>query len=109
MNFTIPSLLADLFGRANGAVTVVDTDGTSFTDDDLALVADAAAGDEGPVDRSRDLRRRGHRPLRPRRCAAVIVPSRRSRSTDGMIFLIDGDPVMGPEASLSPLPAERDR
>jgi hypothetical protein len=91
---SLTSLLPDLFGRTNGAVTVIDTDGTSFTDEDLGLVAEAAAGMKDPWVDLVTSEGEGIGIYVPGDATAVITPEPSISLDDGMVYLIDGDPLL---------------
>jgi hypothetical protein len=91
-------VLFDLFERTGGDVTVSDIDGTIFTSDDLGAVADAAMSMLDPyVDlvTSTGEAIGIFAPGDPKAVVGDITPSIQVGEGDGMIFMLDGDPITG--------------
>lgn len=88
----LTELICDLFGRINGAVTVLDADGNAFTDTDLIKVgAFASACDDPWIDLVSDTGEAigCYVPGNP----DSVDPEPTIKLGDGMVYLYDGDPV----------------
>src|SRR5579872_3392729 len=88
------AMLNRLFGRTDGDITLHFTDGTTSTHSNFDDLADAAeAGDDPWVDlvTSEGLAVGLYAPGD----ASVVTPAPSIVTDDGMIYLIDGDPVPG--------------
>lgn len=103
---SLSKLLADLYGRAQGAVTVTDADGEFYTDTNLDKVAMVAAGMQDPwIDLVTDegeaigLYVAGN--------PEAVTPQPSFDVDGGMIYMIDGEPVTGVKTNfhLCPLSA----
>ena len=88
------AVLADLFGRADGDITLLLADGTSFASSDFDKLAAAAEGQDDPwIDL---VTSDGHAiGLYVPGDADVVSPEPSLRVTDGMIYMIDGEAVAG--------------
>lgn len=105
-------VLFDLFERTGGDVTVSDSDGTTFTSDNLEQVAGAAFGMEDPwldLVTSTGEAIGIFAPGDPKAVIGEITPS--IELVDGMIFMLDGDAITGQKLGqhLAPLSEIADR
>jgi hypothetical protein len=92
-------LIHDLFGRAEGAVTVVGASGESFTSDDLMKVGQFASNTDDPwVDLVTDVGEAVGLFVAGNPNAVTPQPS--FDVDGGMVYMLDGDPVAGQRVGL---------
>src|SRR5690606_30641663 len=94
----------DLFGRVDGAVTVIDENGESFTSTDLIQVGKFASNAKDPwIDLVTD-KGEGIGLFVAGKAAAVVDPEPTIKLGDGMVYLFDGDPAPGMQQDKHLLP-----
>lgn len=90
----ISELICDLMGRVNGAVTVLDDNGTAFTHTDLIKVGEFASACDDPwLDLVTDQGEMIGRYVPGDHTKLRVEPS--VPLQDGAVYLFDGDPVPG--------------